>query len=281
MDKENQKDKEFNPNSVEDNKSTKPNGNKEPRDKNKKDNKKSGNKNNRSSKGSGIPKRNDWGWYAASEQIAKDIASIPFNYMGGTNFPIKAKAGAARLAPTTLQRAIPSIMSIGYINSIGAAGSGVNNGINMAATQLYTFIRHANSGARNYEAADVMMYILAMRDIYSAYFEAKRIIGCAGLYNYYNHNYPDLLLKSMGCDPVDLRQNLAQYRGQLNLIAKKINSFAVPKYFKAFDRSAYIASMLFADSSSIRSQLYQFVRLGSYTWSGKTSTKGTELVTLV
>lgn len=228
-----------------------------------------------------IPNKNDWHFYAASEEIAKDIASIPFNYMGGTPFGV---GGTMPILPGIPNQqtnfkagSLHSIMRVNYVNAIGVTDT-QTKGINMAATQLYTFIRHANSGARNYEAADVMMYVLAMRDIYSQFFMTKKVLGYAGLFNYYNHNYPDALIKSMDIDPVDLRHNLAQYRGSLNLIAKKINSFAVPKYFKIFDRAAFINSYLFGDSSSIRGQAYQFFKSGYYTWSSTTSEKGTELV---
>ena len=228
-----------------------------------------------------IPTKNDWHFYAASEEIAKDIASLPFNYMGGTPFAVGGSIADVNNDPTKTKTvksgALSSVMRINYVNAIGVTDN-QTKGINMAATQLYTFIRHANSGARNYEAADVMMYILAMRDIYSQFFLTKKVLGYAGLFNYYNHNYPDALISSMDIDPVDLRNNLAQYRGSLNLIAKKINSFAVPKYFKIFDRAAFINSYLFGDSSSIRGQAYQFFKAGYYTWSSTTSQQGTELV---
>lgn len=228
--------------------------------------------------GKEVPSRNDYTFYAASEQIAADIASIPWNYISGTKYPLEAEQVVGEATtPITKKQALKSIGIIEYDNSIGITNQNTE-GVNMAAVQLYTFIRHANSGARNYEAADVMMYVLQMREIYAEYFECKRILGAAQLYNYYNHNFPDMILRALGMDPVDVRSNIAQYRGDLNILAKKINSFAVPKYFKAFDRSAFICSYLFSDSSSVRGQFYAFKKKGYYTWSGTTSEKGTELV---
>lgn len=224
-----------------------------------------------------FPEKNDWSFYAASEQIAKDVASIPFNYIPGTNFKVNGTLTPDGGSPVNYPTAsLFSVMGLPYINSIGVTNNRTQ-GANMAAVQLYTFIRHANSGARNYEAADVMMYILEMRDVYAEFFALKKILGIASLYNYYNHNLPDTLLASEYINAQDLRNNLAQYRGRLNILAKKINSFAVPKYFKIFDRTTYINSFIFADSDSIRGQFYNFVRAGYYTWSGITSTKGTEL----
>lgn len=215
-----------------------------------------------------LPDHNDWSFYAASDEIARGIASVPFNYLGGTNFPLGEKKD---------QKPLPCVLTIPYINSIGVTSKGTE-GVNMAAAQLYTYIRHANSGAKNYEAADVMMYVIAMRDAYTQYFNMRKIIGLCSSFNFYNHNLPDMILKGMGVAAEDLRSNLANYRTQLNILAKKLNSFAVPKYFRVFDRTAFINSFVFTDSSSIRGQFYNFVPAGKYTWSPKTSERGTELV---
>lgn len=226
-------------------------------------------------KGSEIPSRNDWKFYAASDQIARDVASLPFNYLGGTPFKIAVKTGPSGTKNVT-RIALPPVMSVDYINAIGKT-SIATEGVNMAAAQLYTAIRQKNSGAKNYEAPDVMMYVLAMREIYTHFFSIKRLIGIVGMYNFYNHSLPDALIKAAGFDPDNLRQNIAQYRGRLNLLARKINSFAVPKYFKMFDRAAYINSFVFGDSDSVRGQIYMFKNVGYFKWSAKTSDKGTEL----
>lgn len=236
----------------------------------------------REPKHASIPEKNDWRFYAASDEIARDIASLPFNYLGGTPFKAKAvktvmKSDGSTDSVSCVGKPLQSVMAIDVLNSVGTT-SKATEGINMAATQLYTYVRHQNSGARNYESADIMMYILAMRDVYSQFFFCKKVLGMAGLYNYYNHNLPDLLIKASGVNPVDLRSNLAQYRGWLNLLAKKINSFAVPKYFKVFDRSAFINSYIFMDSDSVRGQMYIFNKPFYYTWSGTTSETGTELI---
>lgn len=220
-----------------------------------------------------VPRKNNWQFYAASEQIAKDIASIPFNYLNGTPFRLKsAEKGTA----FEKESALPSVLTVDYSDSIGIT-SGGTSAINMAAVQLYTKIRQKNSGAKNYEAADVMMYVLAMRSIYSHYFQIRKILGIVNLYDYYNHNMPDTLIRSMGIDPVDLRGHISNYRGSLNLLARKINSFAVPKYFKVFMRSAFINSYIFGDSDSVRGQFYMFKNVVYYKWEGFTSATGTML----
>nr|DAI85234.1 MAG TPA: capsid [Picobirnaviridae sp.] len=224
----------------------------------------------------GIPWKNDWQFYAVTERIAKDIASYPYNKLPGSKFNIPWHSGTFSNFPDSTTY-LPNFCVLSYVPGVGNTNDDANAGINIATKQLYTYVRHANSGARNYEGPDIMMYVLAMRDIYTRFFEAKRALGIAYAYYFENKSFPDSLLRSIGIDPQDLRGNLAQYRGRLNLLAAKINSFAVPKYFKAFDRAAFISSYYFTDSTSIRGQAYIFRTAGYYTWSGTTSTQGTSL----
>lgn len=224
----------------------------------------------------GIPWKNDWQFYAVTERIAKDVASYPYNKLPGSKFNIPWHSGTFSNFPDSATY-LPNFCVLSYVPGVGNTNDDANAGINIATKQLYTYVRHANSGARNYEGPDIMMYVLAMRDIYTRFFEAKRALGIAYAYYFENKNFPDSLLRSIGIDPQDLRANLAQYRGRLNLLAAKINSFAVPKYFKAFDRAAFISSYYFTDSTSIRGQAYIFRTAGYYTWSGTTSEQGTSL----
>lgn len=222
--------------------------------------------------------KNDYTFYAATEEIAKSLANLPFNVMSGLPYDLQAtKYSSTGVKVTPVSQASQAIFRIDYLPSIGVSNQRVD-AINMAAVQLYTAIRHVNSGAKNYEAADVMMEVLAVRDIMTEIFECKRALGVANYYNYYNHNLPDLLLKALGFNPDDLRANIAQYRGRLNLIINKFNSFAIPGYFKAFLRSAFIGNQVFGDSDAIRGQLYIYKKAGYYTWSPVTSTSGTSLV---
>lgn len=224
--------------------------------------------------------RNDPHWYAPSEQIAKDLASIPFNVIQGTNwdFPYDTDLGSNdnNLVGT------PNVMVIDYTLYNGLAGiNSETDGINMAAKQLYTTIRKSNSGAKVYEAPDLMMYILAMREIYALYFYIKRIIGIVNTYTFMNRVFPDGILRSMNWNESDIdeaRSNIASYRGRLNILASKINSFAVPKYFKVFMRDAFTASYVFSDAPTLTGQFYIMNLKGTRRWSSTDSVQGSSLV---
>lgn len=225
------------------------------------------------------PERNDWTFYAINEQIAKDLGNFPYNKMSGVGAAFRADMRPPAAAPfSTYERDVyaGAILALGIVDTPGYAAQ-KTDGINMAATQLYTSIRRANSGARNYEAADVMMYILAMRDVYCEIIECKRAIALVQTFAYENRYLPDSILTALNVDPVDLRANIAQYRGQLNVLISKVNALAVPKYFKAFQRGAYIHGNVFLDSSSIRGQFYGFYKTGTYLWTPVTSETGSSL----
>lgn len=228
----------------------------------------------------GIPDENDWEWYAITEQIAKDVGSLPFSHLSGAykrfQFSRQAANGQSKIVQFGWKER--GLMRIGYVNAQFSDGDSTS-GINLATQQLYTFVRHANSGAKTYEAPDLMIYILGLRDIYREYCECKRVIGLAQYYTFDNMYLPELLI-GQGCniDVTDLINNIAKYRGTLNLIATKINSLAAPKYFKAFERTAYIASSVFMDSSSSRGQYYVFNADMHYEYSATTSEAGSTLV---
>ena len=228
----------------------------------------------------GLPSHNDWTWYAPSEQIAKDLASFPYSYLPGTGLPVPFKRyGTSGEDNASAKFYVPSIMKLKYMLTYGQTQGMPTDGINVAARSLYTFVRHVNSGSKNYEAADLTMYVFAMREIYAMFAEIKRAIGIAMCYVFENRNIPDTIIKALEIDPTDLRDNIATYRGRLNLIARRINSMAVPKYFKAFDRTVYLASNIFSDSDSMRGQFYIFNLGGFRVWSSTSSQQGTSLIT--
>lgn len=223
---------------------------------------------------SGVPWKNDYTFYAPSEQIAKDIASFPYSVLTGAQFTVTSTNGIA--ASQWSDWRPQGCMALEYCNAQKSTAN-ATQGLNKAATQLYTYLRHVNSGARNYEPADVMMLVLAMRDIYSEYLELARALGVVQYYNFENRYFPELILRALRIDAADLRANIAQYRGRLNLIAQAINSIAIPKYFKAIDRAAYITSNVFADSNSMRGQMYVFRKSLYYTFDTTSSETGTML----
>lgn len=245
------------------------------------------NSNGRRSKYDYTKRTNDWRWYSIDENVSKSFGSLPFNVLSGTGF--KLAVGNINISPDKISFFYPqSVMAIdtvnmvagaGYVQSDPAGGGGVqSSGILTASNQLYQYLRHVNSGARNYEPADVIMYVLAVRDIYGAVSELRRVLGLTRWYTMQNVRMPERLIKALRIEYDDLIANLANYRGRLNTLIMRVNAFAIPSYFRAFYRTDFIYSNVFMDSSTTRGQYYVFRRNGYYTLNGKTDTHGTQLV---
>lgn len=228
-----------------------------------------------------IPWKNDWKYYAMTEKIAQDLANFPYNTLAGVPVivDVNAQNGTAR---SGIAFDVQNVLTVVYVPGIGVTSADKIadqiSGINLAATQLYVYLRHKNSGARNYEPADVIMAVLAMRDVYAEFLELRRAIGIVQFFSLENRACPTVLMNALGIDMTDLMANITQYRGQLNILAHQINSVAIPKYFTAFDRMEYICSNVFSDSDSIRGQFYLFRKQGYYTWSSTASSTGSSLV---
>lgn len=224
--------------------------------------------------GSEIPERNDWRFYAVSEQEAKAVASFPFNVLAGRPIDLQWKSSADNVN-VGMSEAGGAVMMLDYMPSIGRAGE-ANDAANIAARRFYTYIRHANSGAKVYEAPDLMMYFLAMIDIIVGYFHAKRDFGILQTYSRSNRNMPNALMTALGLNNTDV-VGLANYNFRLNVIANRINSFCLPKDILALQRFAYIASNVFIDASTIRGQFYIFHKKGYYVFQPVAESTGSSL----
>ena len=222
--------------------------------------------------------RNDWRYYAISEQLAKAVGNLPYNSLPGMAVKLNPQGSVTGMTWEDGSIGyIPSVMQIQYTPSIGYSGDD-QSAINIAAKRLYTYVRHANSGAKVYEAPDLMMYIIAMENCYRLWWEARRAYQICFEYNAQNRNLPIVVGAAANLGVTDSIADLAQANFHLNLLRNKINSFWVPDIFNSFKRAAVIANGVFMDSDSYRGQFYIFTMTKYYLFSGKTSEKGSELV---
>ena len=214
--------------------------------------------------------QNDPMWYAPSEEIGKAMASIPFNRFPG--MPVDLVGGDAVYRDLS-GKSIPGTLALDYSISVGSNLT-ATSAINIAARQLYTFVRHANSGHSNYESSDLIMFLLAMDEVYTAWLEAKRIYEVAGSFSYSNRNIPDTILYALRANGNDIRKNYASFRGRLNLLAKQISSMAVPNIYTAMARHAVLASLVLTDSTDKKSQFYVATRAYGHKFDATASTGG-------
>lgn len=216
-------------------------------------------KDGRKADGFGCTDSNDPHWYYNNEQLLKDTASIPFSTPLGLGLSIWSTDNNALFQ----QYQVPGIMAITLQTTLGSPESPVD-AYNVARRNIYSYVRHANSGSANYDAPNLMMYLTAMGACYSALSWATRIYGVISFYNQKNRYVPKAIIESMGVDYESVRQHLADFRAGVNNYAVRLSSMATPKDMPYFKREAWKYSGVYTDGSDLKSQLYLFRPFGFY-----------------
>lgn len=220
---------------------------------------------------------NDVSWYSKNDAILRDAASFSFNTPLGAELNLSAYFGDSSVTADPFAYSVPGVASIEVAPTIGKSRDTVSP-VNLAAQNIYSFIRYTNSGATNYDAPDLMLYLLAMDSIYSFWNFLKRAYGCLTTYSQYNKYMPRAYFQSMGLDFDDAVKNSANFREQLNRAAAQIRSFNVPAVMPYFLRHSWLYSNIYLDSSINRAQTFIFNPAFFYKYAEVASPKGGSLV---
>lgn len=197
---------------------------------------------------------NDPAWYAANQSLLRDAASIPYSWAVGTPIDFEDPL-TATLANRKMT--VPGIQAIKLQPSVGQAVD-ANSPINLAANSTYAFVRYANSGHTNYDSPDLMLYIMAMSQVYSYIVFLQRIYGVSMLYAQKNRYLPTALLTAMGVDGAKVQEKLADLRYGINKLISQAASFAVPDTMSIFKRHAFLYGDIYTEGDSIKDQLYLY-----------------------
>lgn len=199
---------------------------------------------------------NDESWYAANPQLMKDYASYPFGTPVGLPFKTVPYTGR-----------VPGVIVYKFLPTIGVADA-ETSAINVAMRKLYSFVRHANSGAKNYDAPDLMLYIIAVDSARMYLAKMKRLYGSIMNYTAYNRYYPESIIAAQGGDIADLEANINDFRGFINLYAAKLNQLWVPEGFSYLQRHQWMCEHIYVDSQqSPKAQTYLYDPMGFYQFS--------------
>lgn len=195
---------------------------------------------------------NDPSWYAANPQLIKDYASYPFGDPLGNLIP--GGTSISDVVPTS----VPGIMALYFAPSIGNAVD-QNAPINVAARNIYSFVRHVNSGHTNYDAPDLMIYLMAMDSVYTYIEYLKRLARVVMDYSVYNRYYPDAIFAANGVDGASIASNIADFRGFINTMVVKAGSLCVPASMTYSLRHMWMTSGIYTDSATVKAQTYMYV----------------------
>lgn len=195
---------------------------------------------------------NDPRWYGAYPELLRDAASIPFSWSSGT---LTDLTGNSQISNTFRS---PGIMALGLVPSIGRASNN-SDPVNVASTAIYSYVRHANSGSANYDSPDLMIYLLAMTQVYSAITWLERIYSEVTLYSQRNRYLPRGLVFAENVDFDDVNMHLADFRYGINILINKAASLSVPNDMSIFNRHAFLYQNIYTEGTSVKDQLYMYV----------------------
>lgn len=224
--------------------------------------------------------KNDISWYWKNPKMATDAASIPYTYaLGSRNhweqlFQVGTNIQEGQVTSICASTdTMPGLMALNVGITPGFSQDAASP-INMAAQNIYTFVRYKNSGASNYDAPDLMMYILAMDSLYACWNWMKRLYGLISEYSPTNYYRPVAYMDANNVDLENLSANLADFRAFLNTAAAQITSFCVPATLPYNVRHSWIFSNVYMDANSNKAQEYMFVPSYFYQYDETSSSQG-------
>lgn len=192
---------------------------------------------------------NDVRWYANNPELLRSAASIPFSTTTGLPIPFGS------FDQHTNQNAVPGVCAIKWRPSIGGA---FNDAINQAANSTYSFVVHANSRNKSYDAPDLMLMILAGANLFSMLGHGIRAYGVMRTFDQRNAYLPEALITAMGFNYDDLKSNLSDMWFGLNELIARISQIWIPNTFPLIERWFWMNSNVYIDSSSVKGQFYIF-----------------------
>lgn len=210
-------------------------------------------------------KPNDWRWYAQNPQLIKDYASYPFGN------PLGNPIGVDN--PGLSNASFPGIMALEFIPAIGWSEN-ENSPINVAAKRLYSFVRHANSGASNYDTPDLMLYMICVDSALMYHSFLKRLYGIIMNATPFNRYYPQALFQAMHVNYDSLVENLSNFRGFINQFAVKLSQLWIPNSMSYMARHSWMCEGLYVDSMTEKAQTYIYTPVKFYQFQFDTNGAG-------
>jgi hypothetical protein len=210
---------------------------------------------------------NDPEWYMKDPPMVRDAASIYFSYAFGKGYYINGSGKHMKRSGSQYVGLVetPGICVLRTKPTLGFSDSSISP-LNVSASSIYAYVRHLNAGRKNYDPADLILYLTAIANLYSAIVWAERLYNFAFSYSNSNRYIGDSLLRAEGVDPYSFRLHLADYRLKLNEFINKVSVFAVPSDITYFNKCAFMYRDVFLENGegNIRDQIYFYVPDGFY-----------------
>lgn len=209
---------------------------------------------------------NDPSYWNKNPQLTKDAANISLFTAAGVRMDNIYPTYSGNPNNANRKR-FPGIMAFDMVPTYGISNTDESSILNVAARNLYSYVRHANSGHSNYDSPDLMCYLIAMDSIRYLYKYACRTYGIMQTVSPMNRYLPNALYTASGFNSIatDLSQ-MPSTRTRLNNLALKINSLYLPKSIDVFRRHEELFSYVYQDSPEAKAQIYIMKPAGYYKW---------------
>lgn len=196
---------------------------------------------------------NNPAWYTGNPIAAKKAGSINFSYPLGYTIDLDNPLHEALSDKGSFS--LPGMMALRVAPTFGLSES-ASSALNLAAFKLYSFIRHENSGSRNYDAPDLLIYVGAITELYSYITWLQRTYLICNTYSVMNQYIPMAYCDLSNIDFDDVTANLAGFAYELDNRINKIRSFKVPGDMPIFQRRAFMFKDIYTEGDSIKDQMY-------------------------
>lgn len=195
---------------------------------------------------------NDWRWYAMNEQLLKDTASLPYSWPLGN----RLRLDDSDSNPLNLG-SVPGIMVLKTAPAYGVSAT-ADSPINVASRKIYTYVRHENSGGKNYDPVDLMLYLMSMDGALSYLSWLKRLYGTINLYNFTNRYFPKAAIVAQNVDYDDLIAHIADFRAYINTFAVRVGALCIPNSIAYMAKHSWMYSGMYLDGQNDKAQVYMF-----------------------
>lgn len=227
------------------------------------------NQNNHDITKSWMNKENDVAWYKKYPAIVEAQSTIIFNKIQGSEYnyiqKIMDSTNADILTPM-YKAAIPGALVLEWYPFNCASGQ-ETDALNIASKNMYTYVRHANSGSVNYESSDFFQYLLTVKQLFVQLEQLKRDLRLVLTYKANNRYAYKAVLRGFGYTVTninDMVTNYANYVGQLAVATAQINAFKVFSDFPLLQRHLWMASNIWKDDELDKATYFAYYTRAYY-----------------
>lgn len=229
---------------------------------------------------------NDPAWYGRYPELLRDSSVLMYSNPFGAKYKLISKGANISTSAFKVRDNSGSLVSANFnanADNNTAATPGLvslylwptlglvenrDDPVNQMVNQLYTQVRYMNSGRKNYDPADLTIYVLAIEELYSFIQWCKRLYGFAFVYSQQNMYVGEAMLRANGVDPEDFKNNLNDFRGWLNSFILHTSSYCIPKDMAYIQKKLFQYLGIYMENpyGNIKDQIYEFVPGGFLTF---------------